>query len=114
MISQGTDIVGAARTFSGTRLAPIARQLDEEGRFPNELLAEMAEAGLFGINYPAEYGGGAHDAVTACKVIEELGKVSAGVALTLFVHWMVVDIILKFGTDAQKRKYFQAFSAARR
>ena len=83
-------------------------------RFPNELLAEMAEAGLFGINYPAEYGGGAHDAVTACKVIEELGKVSAGVALTLFVHWMVVDIILKFGTDAQKRKYLPAFSAARR
>jgi alkylation response protein AidB-like acyl-CoA dehydrogenase len=100
-----TEMINRAREFCQTKLGPIAGQLDAEGRFPQELQAEMAKAGFFGINYPVEFGGGGYDAVTAYRVIEEFGKASAGVALTVHVHWMVIDILQRFGTDAQKKKY---------
>ncbi len=105
METNSDDIITKAKEFCRTRLEPIAKKLDEEGRFPDELLGEMGRAGFFGIEYPVEYGGGGFDALTAYRVVEELGKTSAGVALTVHVHWMVADIILKFGSDAQKKKY---------
>ncbi|QDR83470.1 acyl-CoA dehydrogenase family protein [Sporomusa termitida] len=105
MQTKNTAMLTNARDFCKTRLTPIAKQLDEAGRFPQEFLSEMGQAGFLGINYPAEYGGKDCDALTAYKVIEEFGKVSAGVALTVHVHWMVADIILKYGSDEQKQKY---------
>ena len=102
---QTYDVLENVRIFCETQLAPIAKKLDEESRFPQELLTDMKRYKFFGINYPIEYGGAGCDAVTAYKVIEELGKVSAGVALTLHVHWMVVDILIKYGSEMQKEKY---------
>lgn len=99
------DIVITAREFCTARLKPIARELDEQGRFPTELLTPMAEAGFFGLNYPAEYGGGGYDSAITHQVAKEFAKVSAGVALTLHVHWMAIDVLLKFGSEEQKRKY---------
>lgn len=108
MEAKNSDMLTGARAFCATKLAPLAIALDQEYRFPTELIEDMKQTGLFGINFPVEYGGGGHDAVTAFGVIEELAKVSAGVALTVHVHWMAVGIILKFGTDAQKKKYLPA------
>lgn len=101
-------MITETKEFCSKKLGPLAKQLDEESRFPRELLAEMGMTGFFGVNYPIEYGGGGYDALTAYKVIEEISKVSAGVALTVHVHWMVVDIIMKFGTESQKQKYLPA------
>lgn len=104
-IGNDSDVVESARVFCASRLRPIARDLDKNSRFPEELLGTMAEAGFFGLNYPMEYGGGGYDSVTTHMVAKELAKASAGVALTLHVHWMAVDVLLKFGTEAQKEKY---------
>src|SRR5258708_27333543 len=49
----------AARSYAQKSLAPIAAQLDREGRFPREQLRELAELGLMGVNVPEEYGGAA-------------------------------------------------------
>jgi alkylation response protein AidB-like acyl-CoA dehydrogenase len=99
------DIVNRARDFSNQYLRPIARDLDIDNRFPEELLGMMAEEGFFGSHYPVEYGGGGHDSVTGYMVAKELAKASAGVALTFHVHWMAVDVLLKYGTTSQKQKY---------
>lgn len=98
-------LVESAKVFCKDYLQPIAKALDIESRFPNELLGPMAEAGFFGINYPIEYGGGGYDSVTTHMVAKEFAKASAGVALTFHVHWMAIDVLLKFGTEAQKEKY---------
>lgn len=105
MTTGSTDILTLTRAFCATRLGPLARTLDEEGRFPTELVAEMGRIGIFGACYPTEYGGKACDGVTAYRIVEELGKVSAGVSLTVHVHWMVVDILMKFGSPEQKARY---------
>ena len=99
------DIITSAKAFCKQHLQPIARQLDKDGRFPEELRQNMAAAGFFGMNYPAEYGGSGYDSVTAYQAAKELAKASAGVALTLHVHWMAVDALVKFGSEEQKRCY---------
>lgn len=97
--------VKSAAEFAQTKLAPIAAQLDEEGRAPVELFGEMAQAGFFGMRYPRELGGGGLSAVESYLAISELAKASAGVALLIEVHWMAVDALLKFGTEEQKSRW---------
>lgn len=99
------ELVNRARDFSNRYLRPIARDLDRENRFPEELLGQMANEGFWGMHYPVEYGGGGHDSVTGYMVAKELAKASAGVALTFHVHWMAADVLLKYGTTSQKQKY---------
>jgi len=105
---KGCDMLERAKIFCTESLQPIARELDKNGRFPAELLGAMGENGFFGMNYDVEYGGGGYDSVLTHRVAQEIAKASAGVALTLHVHWMVIDVLLKFGTEAQKQKYLQA------
>ena len=99
------DVVDQARLFCQNNLQPIARELDTNSRFPTELLSIMAEAGFFGINYDVKYGGSGYDSITTHLVAKEIAKVSAGVALTFHVHWMAVDVLLRFGNEVQKEKY---------
>jgi alkylation response protein AidB-like acyl-CoA dehydrogenase len=103
--ANAVDVVSRARGFCEEHLKPLAEKLDRENRFPVELLPLLAEAGFWGLNYPAEYGGSGLDAVTTHKVAKEFAKASAGVALTFHVQWMAADVLLKFGSEEQKRKY---------
>lgn len=105
MKSTNDNIVVRTKEFCKKHLKPIAKELDKDDRFPTELLDIMAGEGFWGINQPVEYGGGGYDNVVACKVIEEIAKVSAGVALSIHGHWTVTDVLAKFGTDAQKKRY---------
>jgi len=104
-VATATEPVVRAREFCATHLQRLAAELDRENRFPTELLPKLAEEGVWGMNYPAEFGGGGLDSVTTHKVAKEYAKVSAGVALTFHVHWMATDVLLKFGTPEQKAKY---------
>lgn len=98
-------IVAQAACFAREKLMPVAAKLDEENRPPYELMDEMAAEGFFGMRYPKEWGGGGHNAVTTYLSVAELARGSAGVALLLLVHWMAVDTLLKFGTEAQKSRW---------
>lgn len=99
------DPIEKAKIFCKNYLHPIARELDATSRFPTELLEKMGEAGFFGMNYDVAYGGGGCDSVVTQMVAQEIAKASAGVSLTLHVHWMAIDVLVKFGTETQKQKY---------
>lgn len=98
-------IIERARIFCQEKIVPIAKQLDEQNRPPEELLEGIAAEGFFGSKYPVEYGGGGYDSATSEMVAMELAKGSAGVALLLLVQWMAVDVLLKYGSKEQKDKY---------
>jgi len=98
-------IIDKVRIFCQKYLKPIASDLDRQNRFPVELLGLMAEEGFFGLNYPVADGGGGYDSVVTHNVVKEVAKVSAGVALTLHVHWMALDVLLKYGSEVQKETY---------
>ncbi|QAT48972.1 acyl-CoA dehydrogenase [Caproiciproducens sp. NJN-50] len=102
-----------ARDFAGAKLAPIAAELDRTGRFPKEIIAEMADSGFMGINVPEAYGGADMDAVCKVLVVSELARKCASTAEVLAVHTMVSDILRKFGNEAQKKKYLTAAASGK-
>lgn len=95
-----------AREFAQTRVAPLAREMDERGAMPLELVREMGALGFLGGPLPSEYGGEAWDTVSLALCYEELGRVDSSVRGLMTVHTSLVSqCILKWGTEEQKRKF---------
>lgn len=95
-----------ARQFAKDELAPIAKEIDEEGRFPWEVVEKMGPLNFFGMQAPRQYGGAEMDTISYCLVIEEISRACASMGLTLAVHnSVVVYPISKFGNDEQRAKF---------
>lgn len=95
-----------ARQFARTELAPIAKEIDAEARFPWEVVEKMASLNFFGMQAPREYGGAEVDSISYCLVIEEISRVCAAMGLTIAVHNSVVVFpISRFGNEDQKRRF---------
>ena len=94
------------REFAEQRVAPVAEELDREGRFPYELVAEMAELGLLGMTIPEEYGGAGADTVAYAIAVEELTRVDSSVAITMAAHHSLGTLpIYNYGTEQQRREW---------
>src|SRR5918998_1543236 len=94
------------REFAREKVAPVAAELDREGRFPYELVAELAELGLLGLPIPEEYGGAGGDTVSYAVAIEELTRVDSSVAITVAAHTSLGTMpIFLFGSEEQKREW---------
>ena len=103
------------RTFARERVEPKAAALDLEGRFPYELVAELAELGLMGLPIPEEYGGAGGDIVSYAIAIEELTRIDSSLAITMAAHTSLGTMpILLYGTEEQKRRWLPDLASGRR
>jgi alkylation response protein AidB-like acyl-CoA dehydrogenase len=98
-------IRNTARTFARERVAPGARERDRNETFPRDLLLEMAELGLLGINVPADLGGAEAGAVSYALAMMEIAEACASTAVAMAVTNMCAELITAFGTEAQKRRH---------
>ena len=93
------------REFATSRIGPIAHELDQQARFPWELMDDMKAMNLFGLQASPEWGGAGMDTISYAITIEELARVCAGIALAVTVHNSVsLYPIEAYGTDEQKRR----------
>ena len=103
------------RTFARERVAPVAAELDLEGRFPYELVAELADLGLMGLPIPEEHGGAGGDTVSYAIAIEELTRIDSSVAITVAAHTSLGTMpILSYGTDEQKERWLPDLASGRK
>jgi short/branched chain acyl-CoA dehydrogenase len=103
------------REFAEQRVAPVAEELDREGRFPYELVAELAELGLMGMTIPEEYEGAGADTVSYAIAIEELTRIDSSVAITVAAHHSLGTLpIFMFGDEAQKREWVPDLASGRK
>jgi alkylation response protein AidB-like acyl-CoA dehydrogenase len=94
------------RDFAREVVAPVAAQHDADHSFPYEVVAGMAEMGLFGLPFPEEYGGMGGDYFALCLALEELAKVDQSVAITLEGGVSLGAMpVYRFGTEAQKQEW---------
>lgn len=94
------------RDFAEKEVAPIAIEIDENHRFPEENVAKMQELGFFGIPFDEEYGGIGLDTLTYILCVEELSKACASTGVIVSAHTsLCADCINKFGNEEQKEKY---------
>ncbi|MCA1696810.1 MAG: acyl-CoA dehydrogenase family protein, partial [Actinobacteria bacterium] len=98
--------------FARTVVAPKAHGYDESGEFPYDLVAEMAEMGLFGLPFPEEYGGMGGDYFTLCLALEELARADSSVAITLEAGVSLGAMpVFRFGSAAQKQRWLPQLCA---
>ena len=91
------------REFAWTRIRPGASERDESGRFPHELIPEMAKLGLFGVMIPETYGGAGLNCLNLALIIEELARVDGSVALIVASHnSLCTGHIHAFGSEDRK------------
>jgi butyryl-CoA dehydrogenase len=101
-----------ARQFAQTELAPVAKEIDDEGRFPWEVVEKMGPLNFFGMQAPRKHGGAEMDSISYCLVIEEISRVCAAMGLMLAVHNSVVVYPLsEFGNDEQKAKFLSPLAS---
>ena len=94
------------RDFAEKEVAPIAIEIDEEHKFPEENVAKMQELGFFGIPFDEEYGGIGLDTLTYVLCVEELSKACASTGVIVSAHTSLgADCINKFGNEEQKEKF---------
>ncbi|MBW1782231.1 MAG: acyl-CoA dehydrogenase family protein [Deltaproteobacteria bacterium] len=96
----------SVRRFCEAELRPVAKEIDQEARFPWEVVEKMGRLGYFGVQVPRELGGADLDSMSYAIVIEEISRICAALGLCLSVHSSVaVYPILAFGSEDQKRKW---------
>lgn len=94
------------REFAEKEVKPLAAEIDEQERFPEESVRKMAELGLFGIPLPVEYGGAGGDNIMYSIAVEELSRVCATTGVVLSAHTsLCLAPIFENGTEEQKNKY---------
>ncbi|WP_280501312.1 acyl-CoA dehydrogenase family protein [Nocardia farcinica] len=108
------DLALTVRDFAQTVVAPVAAEHDAAHTFPYEVVAGMAEMGLFGLPFPEEYGGMGGDYFALCLALEELGKVDQSVAITLEAGVSLGAMpIHRFGNEEQKQRWLPELTSGR-
>jgi alkylation response protein AidB-like acyl-CoA dehydrogenase len=98
-------IVGTVRKFVDNEVVPVASELEHRNEYPHELVRQMKEMGLFGLNIPEEYGGAEVDTTTFAMVFEEISRGWLGLTGIIGSHSVMCDVLVRFGTEEQKRRF---------
>ena len=96
----------AARDFANAEIAPKVRDMDEAARMDPELLPQLFEMGLMGIEIPEEFGGTGADFFTSILIVEELSRIDPSVAVLVDVqNTLVINALLRWADDDQRSRY---------
>jgi hypothetical protein len=102
---EARDLIGLVRELAESELRPRAAADERDGRFPREVFTTLGKAGLLGLPYPEEHGGGAQPYEVWLQVLEELGARWASVAVGVSVHALTCFPLATYGTDAQRDRW---------
>jgi butyryl-CoA dehydrogenase len=101
----------SVREFAEGEVKPLAKEIDETGRFPLDTFKKAAELGLTGVALPENYGGAGMDHISYTIVIEEIARVCASTSVILSVqNSLYCDPIYRFGTEDQKQRLLVPFA----
>jgi len=100
-----------AAKVADEKIAPVAIQYDEEGKFPDDIVKVLAESDLCGVYIPEEYGGLGGGTLEMALVVQELSRACAGIALAFAGTALGTYPIIMFGSDEQKTKYLPDIAA---
>ncbi len=100
-----------AHKIAEERIKPVAAHYDETGEFPWDIMKVLAQADLFGVYIPEEYGGFGGGVFEQVLVVEELSRACSGIAVSYAASGLGAFPILLFGTEEQKRKYMPSIAS---
>jgi alkylation response protein AidB-like acyl-CoA dehydrogenase len=95
-------ITEMVRQFVDNEIIPVAEEYDHEDKFPEPIVEQMRELGLFGVTIPEDYGGMGLDLTTYAMIVEELSRGWISISGVINTHFIGSYLLMKFGTDEQK------------
>src|SRR3954468_9339318 len=93
------------RQFVDEQVIPIAEEYDHEDKFPEGVVEQMKELGLFGVTIPEEHGGMGLDLTTYAMIVGELSRGLISSPAAVNTHFIGSYLLMKFGTDEQKETF---------
>src|SRR5947208_11492251 len=106
LLEEETLFQASVRRFAKERVAPHVRTMDEESKFRKDLLREMFELGLMGIDTQEQYGGQGGTFFQSVLAIEELAKIDPSASVIVDVqNTLVNNAIERWGNTRQKQQY---------
>lgn len=102
---EAADLIALTRDLADKELLPKAAAYEREGRFPREIFTALGEAGLLGLPYPEQYGGGEQPYEVYLQVLEEIAARWSAVAVGVSVHALSCFAVANFGTDSQREQW---------
>jgi alkylation response protein AidB-like acyl-CoA dehydrogenase len=100
------------RQFAQQSIGPLVSHMDEEQHFSADLLPQLFNLGLMGIEIPAEYGGSSGTFFEAILAVEQISAVDPSVGVLVDVqNTLCVNALLRWGTEAQKKQYLPRLAA---
>ncbi len=104
----------SVREFAEGAIAPKVQHMEETDEVPWDLYGELSKQMYMGILIPKEFGGTALGNLARMIMLEEIGRVSAAVAMATQIFHMGTASIVDFGNEAQKKKYLPALAKGER
>ncbi len=102
---ESTDLIALTRSIVDKELRPIVDEHDREARFPREVFRTLGRAGLLGLPYPEEVGGGGQPYEVYLQVVEEIASAWAAVGVGVSVHALSCFGLFERGTSEQKERW---------
>lgn len=107
------EIVELTRKIAKEKILPVRAELDETETFPWDIMHILAEAGLFGIYIPEQYGGLGFGNYENCLAVEELSRYCIGVSVSFAASGLGCYPILLYGSEEQKKKYLPLIASGK-
>jgi len=100
-----TEIISTVRQFVDKEIIPNAQELEHTDTYPQDIVDQMREMGLFSLMIPQEYGGLGESLLTYALCVEELARGWMSVSGVINTHFIVAYMIRQHGTDEQKQRF---------
>jgi alkylation response protein AidB-like acyl-CoA dehydrogenase len=97
-------IIEMVRQFVDEQIIPKAEHYDGADEYPEPIVEQMKELGLFGVTIPEDHGGMGLDLSTYTMIVEELSRGWISISGVVNTHFIGTYLLSKFGTEAQKEK----------
>ena len=103
-----------AKQIADEKIAPVAIQYDEEGKFPHDIMKILADSDLCGVYIAEEYGGLGGGILEMSLVVEELSRACGGISLAFAGTGLGTFPIILFGNEEQKKKYLPDIASGKK
>jgi alkylation response protein AidB-like acyl-CoA dehydrogenase len=100
-----TEIVFTVRQFVDKEIIPNAAEFERSDTYPQAIVDQMKEMGLFGLMIPEEFGGLGESLLTYALCVEELARGWMSISGVINTHFIVAYLVRQHGTDAQKQRF---------
>jgi alkylation response protein AidB-like acyl-CoA dehydrogenase len=105
------EILSTVRRFVDKEIIPNAQELEHADAYPEQIVAVMAEMGLFGLMIPEEYGGLGESLLTYALVVEEIARGWMSVSGVINTHFIVAYLLMRHGTPEQRARLLPRMAA---